>query len=151
MVLYSRVERLNGSFTNHECGRRRKLEASTRIDSTGYDVKPHTTDIVWKLRDVVMGYGVFPFEETPDWKQRAMDDDLIFGIKTKTVLPDRTEYRTGSMLHREDGPAVEFNDGTKMWYWGGMLHRDSVEGPAIEYANGEKRWFQERGIITPAK
>ena len=40
--------------------------------------------------------------------------------------------------HREDGPAIEFADGTKAWYLNGELHRE--DGPAIEDANGYKAW-----------
>lgn len=32
--------------------------------------------------------------------------------------------------HREDGPAVEYADGSKYWYQNGELHRE--DGPAIE-------------------
>ena len=38
--------------------------------------------------------------------------------------------------HREDGPAVEYADGSKEWYLNGKLHRE--DGPACEYADGSK-------------
>ena len=41
--------------------------------------------------------------------------------------------------HRTDGPAVEFADGTKWWYLNGKRHR--IGGPAIEYADGYKAWW----------
>ena len=41
--------------------------------------------------------------------------------------------------HREDGPAVEYADGSKEWYLNGKLHRE--DGPACEYADGSKCWF----------
>ena len=41
--------------------------------------------------------------------------------------------------HREDGPAIEWYDGTKSWYLNGFLHRE--DGPAIEGPNGFKAWF----------
>ena len=44
-----------------------------------------------------------------------------------------------SILHREDGPAIEWGDGTKGWYTNGKPHRE--DGPAIEYANGTKQWW----------
>ena len=44
-----------------------------------------------------------------------------------------------SILHREDGPAAEWSNGTKEWYINGERHR--TDGPAIEYANGTKFWF----------
>ena len=33
-------------------------------------------------------------------------------------------------LHREDGPAIEYEDGSKQWWINGELHRE--DGPAIE-------------------
>jgi hypothetical protein len=43
-------------------------------------------------------------------------------------------------LHRDDGPAVEYVDGTKHWYQHGLLHRDG--GPAVEHSNVCKCWYQ---------
>ena len=42
-------------------------------------------------------------------------------------------------LHREDGPAVEYPDGTKHWFLNGEYHCE--DGPAVESADGEKRWY----------
>ena len=47
-------------------------------------------------------------------------------------------------LHREDGPALIYSDGTKKWYLNGKHHRE--DGPAIEYAHGGKSWWAN-GII----
>jgi hypothetical protein len=41
--------------------------------------------------------------------------------------------------HREDGPAIEWHDGTKSWYAHGKEHR--TDGPAIEKADGRKCWI----------
>jgi len=57
----------------------------------------------------------------------------------KKVYDDRVEYTLDGKLHREDGPAVEYANGAKMWYLHGKLHRE--DGPAIEYANGNKYWY----------
>jgi hypothetical protein len=43
-------------------------------------------------------------------------------------------------LHRLDGPAFEYSNGSKLWYKDGELHR--LDGPAIELVNGDKEWFQ---------
>ena len=43
--------------------------------------------------------------------------------------------------HRDDGPAIEWADGTKQWYKNGLFHRE--DGPAIEYADGYKEWYIE--------
>ena len=41
----------------------------------------------------------------------------------------------------ENGPAVEYANGDKHWYFNGKWHR--VDGPAIEYANGNKEWWMD--------
>ncbi|MBF0572116.1 MAG: hypothetical protein HQL12_09660, partial [Candidatus Omnitrophica bacterium] len=43
-----------------------------------------------------------------------------------------------SRYHRTDGPAVELANGDKWWYLHGQLHR--ADGPAVEWANGNKEW-----------
>ena len=47
--------------------------------------------------------------------------------------------REMEILHHEDGPAVEYAEGTKEWYLDGKRHRE--DEPAIEYANGTKVWY----------
>jgi hypothetical protein len=49
-------------------------------------------------------------------------------------------YKVNGKLHREDGPAVEWCNGSHEWFQNHELHREG--GPAIEYANGEKSWYQ---------
>ena len=41
--------------------------------------------------------------------------------------------------HREDGPAIEYPDGTKHWYLHGKTHRE--DGPAYEQPDGYKEWY----------
>ena len=70
-------------------------------------------------------------------------------------------HNEDGQLHREDGPAIEYADGSKFWYLNGELHREDgpaideygskywyingklhrEDGPAIERANGTKEWF----------
>ena len=45
------------------------------------------------------------------------------------------------ILHREDGPAIEYATGTKSWCKEGKYHR--LDGPAYEGYNGDKVWFKE--------
>jgi hypothetical protein len=47
--------------------------------------------------------------------------------------------REMEILHREDGPAIEYADGSKAWWLNGNRHRE--DGPAIEDANGFKAWW----------
>lgn len=46
--------------------------------------------------------------------------------------------REMTILHREDGPAVEWRSGSKEWFINGTRHRE--DGPAIEHANGSREW-----------
>ena len=46
-----------------------------------------------------------------------------------------------NILHREDGPAIEYANGIKNWYKEGKLHR--LDGPASEQPNGSKTWYIE--------
>jgi hypothetical protein len=53
--------------------------------------------------------------------------------------------------HRIDGPAVEYADGTKVWWLNDQLHR--TDGPAVEWANGRKVWYlngQPHRTLGPA-
>ena len=56
------------------------------------------------------------------------DNNATFYYKDKAYI----------IRHREDGPAVEYSNGTKYWYLNGKLHR--VDGPAIEFFDGTKVW-----------
>ena len=49
------------------------------------------------------------------------------------------EWYRNDKLHREDGPAVEWVDGSKFWMLDDKYYRE--DGPACEYADGYKSWF----------
>lgn len=48
-------------------------------------------------------------------------------------------YDDNGQLHREVEPAVEYTNGTKLWFQYGKCHR--VEGPALIYPDGRSYWF----------
>jgi hypothetical protein len=55
---------------------------------------------------------------------------------------DKYWYQNG-LLHRLDGPAIEFTDGNQEWYINNILHRDGgnlleLSLSTIEYADGDK-------------
>ena len=60
-----------------------------------------------------------------------------FYYKDGTVSEGGRHYN--KVLHREDGPAVEWADGDKSWYVDGRIHR--TDGPAIEGKDGSKFWY----------
>ena len=55
-------------------------------------------------------------------------------------------YNEKGKLHREDGPAIEWADGSKEWFLKGRIHRE--DGPAIEWANGYKAWYLNDKMLT---
>jgi hypothetical protein len=52
------------------------------------------------------------------------------------------------LLHRLDGPAIEWPNGYKEWCKNGVLHR--LDGTAIEWRDGCKDWWKN-GIKFPDK
>jgi hypothetical protein len=54
---------------------------------------------------------------------------------------NRYWYNSEGKLHRDNGPAVEWNDGAKEWLINGERHR--IDGPAYENNNGDKAWYIE--------
>ena len=50
--------------------------------------------------------------------------------------------------HREDGPAIDYPSGSKLWYQNGNRHR--LVGPAIEWANGTRSYYINGQKLTEA-
>ena len=54
-----------------------------------------------------------------------------------------------NILHRENGPAVEYMSGNKFWYQDGELHR--TDGPAAEWADGNEFWYINGCLMSEAE
>ncbi|MCR4330295.1 MAG: hypothetical protein NUV49_00170, partial [Patescibacteria group bacterium] len=52
-------------------------------------------------------------------------------------------------LHREDGPAIVYSDRTQHWYLNGKLHRE--DGPAIVYSDGTQQWYLNGEFLSEHK
>ena len=76
---------------------------------------------------------------TKQWRNKDRVLHRIDGPAIEYTNRDKEWHKNGK-LHRIDGPAVEYGDGTKEWYKMGKLHR--IDGPAVEYCNGNKAWWQ---------
>jgi len=66
----------------------------------------------------------------------ATKKTLVYEV---TVDEKKTVWRLNGTPHREDGPAIEWRNGTKEWCINGVRHREG--GPAIEWVNGGKEWW----------
>ena len=67
----------------------------------------------------------------------------------KIINSDENEtkwYNKRGKLHREDGPAIEYSNGTIKWYFNNILHREN--GPAIEYKDGYKEWYINNKVTS---
>ena len=75
-----------------------------------------------------------------------MDKEDI--MKAKYYYKDGTtsSRELSKVLHREDGPAVVYEDGTSYYYNDGKLHRE--DGPARVYSNGETYYYVEGAFYT---
>jgi hypothetical protein len=58
-------------------------------------------------------------------------------------------YNSNRELHREDGPAMEFTSGSKVWFKNGKLHRE--DGPAMEWLDGDKDWYINGEIASESE
>jgi hypothetical protein len=59
------------------------------------------------------------------------------------------EWYVDGKRHRTDGPAIEYTNGHKYWYVDGKLHR--IDGPAVEYVSGTKEWYVDDKRLSEEK
>lgn len=83
-------------------------------------------------------------------KSKAIIDTFVES-DSKTIRRVRNGivyWRTkkGGKLHRINGPAVEFPDGTKYWYKNDIRHR--LNGPAIQHADGDDMYYVDGRRFT---
>lgn len=79
----------------------------------------------------------------PDMGVPANDPSLIRKVDRFGTV--RYRNRDG-LLHREDGPAVEYADGSREWFLDGQRHRE--DGPAIEYHDGTHEWYLDGKLLS---
>ena len=66
-------------------------------------------------------------------------DTLKYRVDISPLTGTRRYYNTAQLLHREDGPAIEWPNGSKEWYQNGVRHREG--GPAVDTSSGKQQWF----------
>ena len=70
--------------------------------------------------------------------EQAVFDALKYRIEVD-ISGTRRYYNAANQLHRDEGPAIEWRNGTKSWFQYGIRHR--TDGAAIEYSDGDKAWY----------
>ena len=109
------------------------LDESLLLNTTGYN--KYTDEVLAKLKS--MGYDVRKDDTYVRWYLNGK----IHRVNGPAVeFADGTrEWWSNGKIHRVNGPAIEFADGTKHWYINGEIHRE--DGPAVEIAVGNKYWW----------
>ena len=116
-------------------------------------------------------------DEFSEWRIRKELDVLLnaaftIGKEEKKVTDEEGNvfYYQAGMLHREDGPAIEWVRGCKEWLVDGRTHREDgpavvheeegyfvwyrngnrhrEDGPAVIYGNGDKEWWLKGVQLT---
>jgi hypothetical protein len=79
---------------------------------------------------------IFVMNAEPTWEisMGSKHDKYYYKDGTTSTIHDSSK-----ILHRVDGPAIEWADGEKWWYFNGKLHRE--DGPAIEHEDGSTSWW----------
>ena len=70
-------------------------------------------------------------------------DTLFDALKYRIEVDQhgtRRYYNSADQLHRVEGPAVEYTDGTKVWLINGRRQRE--DGPALIMSDGTQMWFR---------
>jgi len=57
------------------------------------------------------------------------------------------EWWLNGKPHRENGPAIETSCVGKEWYLNGKRHRE--DGPAIEWTDGTESWYLDGECLNP--
>jgi hypothetical protein len=70
-------------------------------------------------------------------------------MENKSICGNKFWYNENGIYHREDGPAVEWVDGAKTWYFNGKVHR--LDGPAIEPCDGKIYYWYINGKNVTSK
>jgi hypothetical protein len=79
-----------------------------------------------------------------------MDNLLyLYYVKERDMIEYKVKVHTNYTVwfnlkderHREDGPAIEWSDGTKEWYKNDVRHRE--DGPAVEQSYGNTVWYPD--------
>lgn len=63
-------------------------------------------------------------------------------IKRKSTSSCDKYFDDDNFYHREDGPALEYRDGEKHWFFHGVYHR--VDGPALECCDGSFYYLMDK-------
>lgn len=71
-----------------------------------------------------------------------MSLDFSNPIKTYNEKRERFEWKVGDIYHREDGPAIEYLNGSFEWRNANVIHR--IGGPAMAWVKGNKKYMSDQ-------
>jgi hypothetical protein len=134
------------------------------VDLNEANKKHNIVDIKWEgfpslqelyPRNSAGGWEVFvyqlsfyPLPETLSWKKDPIQRievteenvaELNIIVDSIINVGDIIYLNSDNKRHRLNGPAIEGDDGTKIWYQNGKEHR--LDGPSAEWNDGDKEWY----------
>lgn len=71
---------------------------------------------------------------TGDLDQPLSKTDIVLQVRSGMCV-----WTVDNNFHRDDGPAVEWENGSVEWYKHGRFHRE--DGPAVIMAGGSRVWY----------
>ena len=83
-------------------------------------------------------------ENIKNGKYELKSGDIWIDNKN-TVKMNCTIYYKDGKIHKEDGPAIEWEDGSKYWYCEGHLHRKNK--PAVIQMDGLCEWWENGNFV----
>jgi hypothetical protein len=84
-----------------------------------------------------MNNNIITYRETKIW---YLEDDIQRPYTDDAEWINDQLYIKGKLVHREDGPAMEWGNGDKDYLQYGKVHR--IGGPAREWINGSKEYYE---------
>ena len=113
-------------------------------DGLNYGINPHFERQQKLINRADEIYADLAKQHTDGAKSKAAPITKLFPEPELTVFDQGTKYEKkqwmlGDKIHREDGPALEFANGSKEWFLNGKRHR--TDGPAMETPEGDKSWI----------
>jgi protein associated with RNAse G/E len=75
-----------------------------------------------------------------NYKEYYLNDKLHREFGPASKHGGTTYWFKNGIIHRENGPAIEYKEGKKVWIKNGKMHRE--DGPAVTFFSSEE-WFIE--------
>ncbi len=81
---------------------------------------------------------MYTIKKGKNYKEYYLNDKMHREFGPASMHDGSTYWFKNGIIHRDNGPAIEYSEGKKVWIVNGRTHRE--DGPAITFFNSEE-WF----------